>query len=114
MNQNRAVHSELLYDSVGKWFEINAYPSEEGLAVCFRDITDRRQAQEEIEYLALYDLLTNLPNRGLLLDRLEHVLHGARRDGRKGAVLFLDLDQFKTLNDTRGHDMGDRLLRQAA
>jgi diguanylate cyclase (GGDEF)-like protein/PAS domain S-box-containing protein len=114
MTEKRAVQFEFLYESLGKWFEINAYPSEEGLAVYFRDITDRKQAQEEIEYLALYDPLTNLPNRRLLLDRLQHALHATSRDGRKGAVLFLDLDQFKTLNDTLGHDMGDRMLKQAA
>jgi len=114
MDENLAVHFEYFYESVAKWFEVNAYPSEEGLAVYFRDITDRKQAQEEIEYLALYDPLTNLPNRRLLLDRLQHALHATSRGGRKGAVLFLDLDQFKTLNDTLGHDMGDRMLKQAA
>ncbi|MFW5969763.1 MAG: EAL domain-containing protein [Halofilum sp. (in: g-proteobacteria)] len=114
MIESQAVAFEFLYESVDKWFEINAYPSEEGLAVYFRDITDRKQAQEEIEFLALYDPLTNLPNRRLLLDRLEHALHTAIRGGRMGAVLFLDLDQFKTLNDTLGHDMGDHMLRQAA
>ncbi len=114
MTENQAVAFEFLYDSVGRWFEVNAYPSEEGLAVYFRDISDRKRAQQEIEFLALYDPLTGLPNRRLLLDRLEHALRGAGGDGRKGAVLFLDLDRFKTLNDTLGHDMGDRMLKKAA
>ncbi|MEF8833793.1 MAG: PAS domain S-box protein, partial [Halofilum sp. (in: g-proteobacteria)] len=114
MTENRPVHFEYFYEAVGTWFEVNAYPSEEGLAVYFRDITDRKRAQEEIEFLALYDPLTHLPNRRLLLDRLQHALDATSRDGGKGAVLFLDLDQFKTLNDTLGHDMGDRMLRQAA
>ncbi|WP_175443063.1 bifunctional diguanylate cyclase/phosphodiesterase [Halofilum ochraceum] len=114
MAENQAVTFEFHYESVGSWFEINAYPSEEGLAVYFRDITERKRAQEEIEFLALYDPLTGLPNRRLLLDRLEHALHAVRRGASKGAVLFLDLDQFKTLNDTLGHDMGDRMLKQAA
>ncbi len=114
MTENQAVAFEFFYESVGRWFEINAYPSEEGLAVYFRDISDRKRAQAEIEFLALYDPLTGLPNRRLLLDRLDHALNAAARSGSMGAVLFLDLDQFKTLNDTLGHDMGDRMLKEAA
>jgi diguanylate cyclase (GGDEF)-like protein/PAS domain S-box-containing protein len=114
MAERQPAAFEFHYESLGSWFEVNAYPSDEGLAVYFRDITDRKRAQEEIEFLALYDPLTGLPNRRLLLDRLEHALHAASRGGHTGAVLFLDLDQFKTLNDTLGHDMGDRMLTQAA
>ncbi|WP_194726363.1 sensor domain-containing protein [Noviherbaspirillum malthae] len=76
------------------------------------DITDRKAAQREIHKLAFYDSLTGLPNRQLLLDRLEHELMANSRNGGIGAVMFIDLDNFKVLNDTRGHDMGDLLLQQ--
>jgi diguanylate cyclase (GGDEF)-like protein/PAS domain S-box-containing protein len=79
-----------------------------------RNITSRKQAEERIERLAFYDVLTGLPNRRLLMDRLQHALHNSSRDGLMGALLFIDLDNFKDLNDTQGHDMGDRLLRQVA
>lgn len=77
----------------------------------------RRQAverEEEIKRLAFYDVLTSLPNRRLLTDRLHHALLMSRRSGRRGALLFLDLDHFKMLNDTLGHSMGDLLLKQVA
>ncbi|HCX83367.1 MAG: hypothetical protein A3E00_07510 [Curvibacter sp. RIFCSPHIGHO2_12_FULL_63_18] len=79
-----------------------------------RDITARKTAEEKIERLAFYDVLTGLPNRRLLIDRLQQVLALAARDGHYGALLFIDLDNFKDLNDTRGHDVGDLLLQQVA
>jgi len=78
------------------------------------DITHRKAAAEEIEHLAFFDPLTNLPNRRLLQDRLKPALAASQRSGRKGALLFIDLDNFKALNDTLGHDMGDLLLQQVA
>jgi diguanylate cyclase (GGDEF)-like protein/PAS domain S-box-containing protein len=78
------------------------------------DITQRKAAEDKSNYLALYDTLTNLPNRRLLLDRLNQALAAAARSVRNGALLFLDLDHFKTLNDTLGHDVGDLLLQQVA
>nr|WP_315251474.1 EAL domain-containing protein [uncultured Duganella sp.] len=78
------------------------------------DISARKLAEAEIAHLAFYDGLTNLPNRRLLLDRLHHAIAKAARGGSHGAVLFVDLDNFKSLNDTMGHDMGDRLLEMVA
>jgi diguanylate cyclase (GGDEF)-like protein/PAS domain S-box-containing protein len=79
-----------------------------------RDISDRKRAEAAIERLAFYDPLTALPNRRLLLDRLDQSLATSQRNGRHGAVLFIDLDNFKALNDTLGHGMGDRLLKNIA
>jgi diguanylate cyclase (GGDEF)-like protein/PAS domain S-box-containing protein len=78
------------------------------------DITLSRNAADEIENLAFYDPLTRLPNRRLLLDRLKLALASSVRSGKYGAILFLDLDNFKTLNDTLGHDTGDLLLQAVA
>ena len=78
------------------------------------DITKSKQAEQEIEDLAYYDPLTHLPNRRLMIDRINHAMAASARNDKKGALLFLDLDHFKTLNDTLGHDMGDTLLQQVA
>jgi len=79
-----------------------------------RDVTDRKAIQQRIQHLAYHDNLTGLPNRGLLQDRLAHSIARAERGHRKVAVLFIDLDNFKNINDTLGHDVGDELLRQVA
>ena len=79
-----------------------------------RDITERREAQEEIRQLALYDPLTKLPNRRLLSERLNQALATARRDQTHLALIFLDLDRFKPINDTLGHGVGDLLLYAVA
>ena len=79
-----------------------------------KNITDRKAADEEIQRLAFYDPLTNMPNRRLLMDRLQHAMATSLRSGLKSALLFIDLDHFKTLNDTLGHDIGDLLLKQVA
>ncbi len=79
-----------------------------------QDITDRTRAQEKIRYLAYYDVLTGLPNRRMLSDHLGRVLDAARRRNRMAALLFLDLDRFKRVNDTLGHAIGDELLRAVA
>ncbi len=76
------------------------------------DITERKNAAERIHALAFYDPLTGLPNRTLLLDRLKQALTASQRSGDYGALLFIDLDHFKNLNDTLGHDVGDVLLQQ--
>ena len=85
-----------------------------GLVISYNDVTAMRQASAEIESLAFYDPLTNLPNRRLLMDRMQQAIAASVRSGQHGALLFLDLDHFKLLNDTRGHEVGDMLLRQVA
>lgn len=84
------------------------------LAGTLRDITDVKTAAGEIKLLAFYDNLTQLPNRQLLMDRLSQALLAGTRSKKNGALLFIDLDNFKTLNDTQGHDCGDLLLQQTA
>ena len=79
-----------------------------------RDVTEHRQSEQQIQRLAFSDPLTGLPNRRLLMDRLEQAIAAAHRQTHQLALLFIDLDNFKTLNDTLGHDRGDLLLRQVA
>jgi diguanylate cyclase (GGDEF)-like protein/PAS domain S-box-containing protein len=101
-----------------KWMTITAVKGPDGVASHYVgtqfDLTDRKAAEEEIRYLAFYDPLTRLPNRRLLLDRLHQALATSARRQRQGALLFIDLDNFKTLNDTLGHNLGDSLLQQVA
>jgi diguanylate cyclase (GGDEF)-like protein/PAS domain S-box-containing protein len=78
------------------------------------DLTERKQAEERIHQLAYYDALTELPNRRFLMEQLRQVMLNGERTGQYGALLFIDLDDFKVLNDTQGHDVGDQLLRQVA
>lgn len=84
-----------------------------GLAIV-ENITERRRAEDQIRHLAYFDPLTQLPNRRLLMDRLEQALIASERSGEFGAVMILDLDHFKDINDSQGHDIGDRLLTEVA
>ncbi|MCR4299870.1 MAG: EAL domain-containing protein, partial [Gallionella sp.] len=101
-----------------KWLTITAVRNEQGqtteYVAIFSDITERKQAEEEIRNLAFYDALTKLPNRRLLLDRFHLALSVSARSRHYGAILFLDMDRFKTLNDTLGHDYGDLMLIEVA
>ncbi len=102
-----------------RWFELSVVrketlDSEPRFVVMTRDITGSKSAKSEIRRLAFYDPLTDLPNRRLLQDRLEQALTRGGRKRRHGALLLIDLDNFKALNDTWGHDKGDLLLKQAA
>jgi len=83
-----------------------------GRVWCFRDVTTQKQYEATIEYHAFHDSLTGLPNRALLLDRISHSIATSKREHKKLAVLFLDLDDFKKINDTEGHDAGDLLLKE--
>jgi diguanylate cyclase (GGDEF)-like protein/PAS domain S-box-containing protein len=85
-----------------------------GVSKIARDITERKESQKRIEYLAHYDLLTGLPNRALLADRMKTAIGNARRYSFQLAVLFVDLDRFKPINDSLGHEMGDKLLKIVA
>ena len=85
-----------------------------GSAAVFRDITERKQAEERIQHLAHYDSLTDIPNRRLFYDRLSHAITLTRRDRRELALLYIDLDKFKAVNDTLGHNAGDELLKCVA
>jgi diguanylate cyclase (GGDEF)-like protein/PAS domain S-box-containing protein len=101
-----------------KWLTITAVQDEAGHVTHYvgthMDISDRKAAEDEIKHLAFYDPLTKLPNRRLLRDRLQQALVTHVRKQAYGALLFIDLDNFKTLNDTLGHEKGDSLLQQVA
>ena len=120
--ENRAVpaleRKILMLDGAVLDVEVAASPfmhqGKRSLQVVMRDIKDRKEADQRLSYLAQYDSLTGLPNRGLFRDRLERTLVHAKRSGGSAAVLFVDLDRFKIVNDTLGHAMGDKLLQQAA
>jgi diguanylate cyclase (GGDEF)-like protein/PAS domain S-box-containing protein len=99
-----------------RWIEITmtnllAEPSVDAVVVNYRDVTERRRAVDELEYRAFHDSLTGLPNRALFLDRLGQAIALARREGKKLAVMFIDLDDLKRVNDTLGHSAGDALIR---
>jgi diguanylate cyclase (GGDEF)-like protein/PAS domain S-box-containing protein len=107
-------------DAQGKlfWVEISLHVEEidgvRRVVASARDVTERRAAQDEIRNLAFYDPLTRLPNRRLLLDRLKHSQDLCARHQQRGALLFVDLDHFKNINDTAGHFQGDLLLQAVA
>jgi diguanylate cyclase (GGDEF)-like protein/PAS domain S-box-containing protein len=85
-----------------------------GLVLTLRDVTEQRQLEEELTHRAFHDALTGLPNRLLLADRISHRLAAAKRDGSTAGMLFVDLDDFKVVNDTMGHGVGDELLMAVA
>jgi diguanylate cyclase (GGDEF)-like protein/PAS domain S-box-containing protein len=116
--QGEIVNRRRTGETYPEWLTITAVKDASGATThyvgVFQDITARKTAEEEIRNLAFFDPLTHLPNRRLLLDRLQQAVAASSRNGRYGALLFLDLDNFKTLNDSLGHDVGDRLLVEVA
>ncbi|OYQ39763.1 diguanylate cyclase [Rhodoferax sp. TH121] len=112
---HKRVHSHERHLPNGHVIEITERTTPDGgVVIVYQDVTHIRRASAEIEQLAFFDPLTGLPNRRLLSDRLQQAVVASARSGRKGALLFMDLDHFKTLNDTLGHDVGDLLLQQVA
>ncbi len=101
-----------------EWLTVNAVKDEHGVITnyvgIFSDITVIKSSQRRIEYLATHDDLTNLPNRSLFTDRVKHAIARAKRTHTNIVVMFIDLDNFKVINDTMGHDVGDLLLKEAS
>ncbi|WP_111497478.1 MULTISPECIES: EAL domain-containing protein [Marinobacter] len=114
------VHARIR-DACGDWRDMEGsytammdVPGVNGVVVSLRDLTELKAAQTELHRLAFYDPLTGLANRQLFRDRLEHVIRRCKRSGQSAALMFLDLDGFKRINDTLGHDVGDQLLQSVA
>jgi diguanylate cyclase (GGDEF)-like protein/PAS domain S-box-containing protein len=101
-----------------QWIKVTAVSNDQGevanYVVSISDITERKTSEQTINKLAFYDPLTALPNRRLLLDRVQQFMASSNRTGHYGALLLIDLDNFKTLNDTRGHYVGDQMLLQVS
>ena len=105
----------------GSWIHLEAlgnnlldHPGIRGIVLTSRNITERKRAEERVQYLANYDVLTGLPNRFLMQDRLTQVIAHAYRNRLRAALVHIDLDRFKVVNETLGHYVGDALLKQAA
>jgi diguanylate cyclase (GGDEF)-like protein/PAS domain S-box-containing protein len=105
-------------ESYAEWLSITALKADDGeisrYVSVFTDISDRKETEQQVAHMAQHDFLTGLPNRMLLLDRLSQAIAHARRAKLKVAVMFLDLDRFKSINDTLGHFVGDKLLQEVS
>ncbi|MCM2308657.1 MAG: diguanylate cyclase [Sulfuritalea sp.] len=112
--QHRCKDGRLLWGEVLSKPERNAEGAIVGYHGITREITERKRLEDQVRQLAFHDPLTNLPNRRLLRDRLSQAMAAGKRSACHGALMFLDLDQFKTLNDTHGHEAGDLLLLEVA
>ncbi|HEX8989567.1 MAG TPA: EAL domain-containing protein [Rhodocyclaceae bacterium] len=115
MEKRQPLSFEHFSNADGRWHDYRLSPSEDGGAVVFfADITERKLASERALLVAQHDSLTGLANRRLLREEAERILAAARRQGQRAAVLFLDLDRFKPVNDAHGHEVGDKLLKSVA
>jgi PAS domain S-box/diguanylate cyclase (GGDEF) domain len=110
-----------LHRADGRWIDAEVVcrnllddPDVKGLVLTIRDVTERRELERELKYRAFHDSLTALANRGLFADRLDHALRRGARLNKLVVVLFIDLDEFKVINDTRGHAVGDEVLKRVA
>ncbi|ABL01087.1 diguanylate cyclase/phosphodiesterase [Pelobacter propionicus DSM 2379] len=113
LEQGTSIQFELTLPRTDNLYSVHAFSPDHGLvATLFEDITERRKSEQQIQHMAYFDSLTDLPNRVLFLDRLRQAIAHALRDENSLAVLFLDLDRFKDINDTLGHSAGDQLLIQ--
>jgi diguanylate cyclase (GGDEF)-like protein/PAS domain S-box-containing protein len=117
-NSGRAEHFPVSFYQDGRiagWRDNYVYKLPNGeIVAIYDDVTKEKQADERIHYLAHYDLLTGLPNRALFTDRLQQAITSAKRGNTRLALMFLDLDKFKPVNDEFGHDVGDLLLKEVA
>ncbi len=108
------------HDGRQKWLSTSKVPLRDeqdqviGIVGICRDVTERKRAEEQIHYMAHHDALTGLPNRSLLMDRLSGAIEQAKRSGSRVTVIFVDLDNFKLVNDSLGHNAGDTLLKTVA
>lgn len=109
------VSLELEQGGAGRTFRLNAFPMGEGMvATLLEDVTEKKRTAEQLEQLAYYDSLTGLLNRSMLLNRMDQTIGIAQREGLRMATLFLDLNGFKVINDTMGHEAGDQILIEVA
>ncbi len=111
---NRRKSGEIYPEWLSITTVLDAHGKVSHYVAAFTDITERKEAEERIHHLAFYDPLSGLPNRRLLLDRLKQALAASNRSQRYGALMFIDLDNFKNINDLHGHQAGDQLLCQVA
>ena len=111
MNEKMSSSVEGYYEPLDIWIEAHVYPGEDGISVYFRDISERKQAEEKLYYLSSYDELTGLPNRTLFMEQLNHTLKRAESHGRMVGVMYCNLDRFRVVNDSLGHNIGDQLLK---
>lgn len=114
----KSVRFEDEAKALHRWFDVYAFraddPGESKVAILFKDITERKLVEETVRRAALHDVLTGLPNRAMLFDYAGHLLAQHKRTSHGAAVLFIDLDRFKPINDTHGHDAGDAVLKEMA
>lgn len=113
-SDRRAMEVEAFVSRLGLWLEVRAFPTGDGMSIFFRDVTEERRVREQVTYLAHHDPLTGLANRALFVQRLHETLETADASGEPVGLIYLDLDDFKIINDTFGHDAGDAVLIAAA